>query len=173
MIRKITLLIYLLVFTCPLGYGQETTKCNQDIFTDTLLNNLTGNWIASGSVGSEKVVYSFRVQWVLNHQFLEMAFADTASKPEYTAKVFIGYDCQKDKYVIHWIDNFGGAFSETLGYGTMQNQSIEMLFEYPTGLLLNTFSFDKKNNQWTSHSVTKDEKGNWETFGYIVLKKKL
>lgn len=148
---------------------KEATKCNQDFFNDNLLDKLTGHWMATGKVGEDKVDYSFSVQWVLNHQFLEMTFADTATKPLYTAKVFIGYDCQKEKYVIHWMDNFGGAFSETLGYGVKKDQSIEMSFEYPAGHLLNTFSFDEKNNQWTSHSVTKDETGNWVTFGHILL----
>ncbi len=164
-------LTFILLFTSHLSYGQETIKCNQDIFNDTLLDKLTGHWIATGNVGSDSVVYNFSVQWVLNHQFLEMTFADTATKPEYTAKVFIGYDCQKDKYVIHWIDNFGGAFSETLGYGTKKDQSIKMIFDYPVGQLINTFSYDKKSDQWTSHSVTKDEKENWVTFGHIVLKR--
>jgi hypothetical protein len=160
-----------LVFNNHTIYGQATLKCNQDIFKDTLLEKLTGHWIATGNVGSDKVVYNFSVHWVLNHQFLEITFADTAAKPEYTANVFIGYDCPKEKYVIHWIDNFGGVFSETLGYGSKKDQSIEMLFDYPIGQLINTFSYDTKNDQWTSHSVTKDEKGAWVTFGHIVLKR--
>lgn len=168
-INLILLACFLFFIHTPV-YGQKMTNCNQDIFNDTLLDKLTGHWIAKGNVGADKVVYRFSVQWVLNHQFLEMTFADTAARPEYTAKVFIGYDCQKSKSVIHWIDNFGGAFSETLGYGTKNGSSIEMSFEYPIGQLLNTFSYDKKNNQWTSHSVVKDEKGNWVTFGHIVLK---
>ena len=170
-IANLITLTCILVFTSHLSFGQETIKCNQDIFNDTLLDKLTGHWIATGNVGSDKVVYNFSVQWVLNHQFLEITFADTATKPEYTAKVFIGYDCQKDKYIIHWIDNFGGAFSETLGYGTKKDKSIEMLFDYPVGQLTNTFSYDKKDDQWTSHSVTKDEKENWVTFGHIILKR--
>lgn len=134
----------ILMFTYQPCFGQKATKCNQDIFIDTLLDKLTGCWIATGNVSMDKVVYNFSVQWVLNHQFLEMTFADTANKPEYTAKVLIGYDCKLEKYVVHWLDNFGGAFSETLGYGTKKNQSIEISFEYPMGQLLNTFSYDKK-----------------------------
>ncbi|MCB0506593.1 MAG: hypothetical protein KDC58_13975, partial [Cyclobacteriaceae bacterium] len=68
-------------------------------------------------------------------------------------------------------DNFGGAFSETLGYGTRNIQSIEMLFEYAAGQLINTFSYDENGDQWTSHTVTKDEEGNWVTFGRIILKR--
>lgn len=174
---KMKKIVDLIILTCILmvishrSFGQETIKCNQEIFIDTLLDKLTGHWIVTGNVGSDKVVYNFSVQWVLNHQFLEITFSDTATKPEYTAKVFIGYNCQKNKYIIHWIDNFGGAFSETLGFGTKKDKSIEMLFDYPPGQLINTFSYEKKNDQWTSHSITKDKRGNWITFGHIVLKR--
>lgn len=42
----------------------------------------------------------------LNHQFVSLTFADTAKLPQYTAKVFIGYDCITERYVAHWLDNF-------------------------------------------------------------------
>lgn len=77
---------------------------------------------------------------------------------------------QKDQYVVHWLDNFGGAFSETLGYGEKKVQSIEISFDYPQGKLINTFAYDNKIDQWTSHSVIKAENETWVTFGNIVLK---
>jgi len=168
---KLRTLIFVLAFIANITYGQDTAKCNQNYFIDPLLQKLTGHWSATGNVGGDKVTYNFSNQWVLNHQFIELTFADKATKPAYTAKVFIGYDCTKDKYVVHWIDNFGGRFSETLGYGKKKDQSIEILFEYPEGQLINTFTYDSKNDSWTSHSITKDEKGNWVTFGDIYLKR--
>ncbi len=170
-IRNIIRLTFIFLFISHLIYGQEATKCNQDIFTDTLLDKLTGQWLAIGNVGGDKVVYKFSNEWVLNHQFLEMTFSDTAPKHEYTAKVLIGYDCKKDQYVVHWLDNFGGAFSETLGYGEKKDQSIEISFDYPQGKLINTFAYDNKIDQWTSHSVIKAENETWVTFGNIVLKR--
>lgn len=40
---------------------------------------------------------------------------DVSSPPNYEAMVFIGYDNTSERYVVHWIDVFGGRFSETLG----------------------------------------------------------
>lgn len=167
----ITILALILANTNGIVYGQDTIKCNSDYFNDSLLEKLVGNWTATGSIGGDKVFYNFSIQWVLNHQFLEMTITDTLPKPEYTAKVFIGYDCPKAKYVVHWIDKFGGKMSETLGYGQQKKQSIEILFEYPRGHFINTFSYDKKNDSWTSHSVSKDNKGDWVPFGQIYLER--
>ncbi len=167
---KSLVLFYLCLLTVNKCYSQDSIKCNQAVFNDTLLDKLNGNWMAVGTVASDKVVYSFSNKWVLNHQFLELSFADTAAKPEYSAHVYIGFDCEKHQYIVHWIDNFGGPFSETLGYGTQKGQSIELLFKYPMGTLINTFSYDQQNKQWTSHAVTRDESSNWIAFGHLVLK---
>ena len=60
---------------------------------------------------------SVKAEWVLNHQFLLVHIKDGSSPPIYEAMVFIGYDNTSERCVAHWIDVFGGRFSETLGYG--------------------------------------------------------
>lgn len=167
----ITFMLSLFLYSMLL-HAQDSIKCNQAIFNDSTLDKLAGSWTATGNIGGDSVTYTFSNQWVLNHQFLEMTFADTATIHAYTAKVLIGYNCKKDKYIIHWMDNFGGAFSETLGYGTKKDNSIEMLFDYPEGKLMNTFTFDNKSNTWTSHSVIVGDKGVLTVFGHITLKRK-
>ena len=92
---NIAILTFVLAFANSIVYGQDTIKCKSNYFNDTLLDKLVGNWTATGNVGGDKVFYNFSVQWVLNHQFLEMTFADTLPQPKYTAKVFIGFDCPK------------------------------------------------------------------------------
>ncbi len=149
--------------------AQDSLQCNQEYFSDSLLDQLTGPWQASGEVMGEKVGYAFNVLWVLNHQFLEMNLTDTSAQPAYIAKVMIGYDCDKKQYVVHWLDNFGGPFSETLGYGVQKGNAIEMVFNYPEGKLVNTFSYDLGNQQWTSHAVSLNKQGKWEVFSHIEL----
>lgn len=161
-----------ILFWSCYAQGQDTIQCKQEYFSDSLLDKLTGNWIAVGTVMDEPVVYQFSVQWILNHQFLELTFSDSMPIPEYTARVLIGYNCEKERYVVHWLDNFGGAFSETLGYGSREDQSIVFSFDYPNGELQNTFSFDSKSGQWTSHSVMRGARSEIVTFGRIVLSRK-
>ena len=33
------------------------------------------------------------------------------------AEVFFGYGNMSEQYVAHWLDTFGGRYSEVLGYG--------------------------------------------------------
>ena len=150
-------------------HAQDTLKCNQDYLNDPLLEQMNGNWTGSGEVMGEKVGYRFSVQWVLNHQFLEMNFSDTSANPAYVAKVSIGYDCDKKKYIIHWLDNFGAPYSETLGYGIRKGDAIEMSFDYPDGKMINTFSFDSNNHTWTSHAVSLNKDGRWVSFANILM----
>ncbi len=87
------------------------------ILQDSLLEQLTGDWSMAGRVRGRPVSYTFHAAWVLNHQFLELRMRDVADPPAYQATVYLGYDNTSDRYVCHWLDAFGGRFSETLGYG--------------------------------------------------------
>ncbi len=152
--------------------SQDTTKCKETVFNDNLLEKIIGNWNVNGNIGGDAVNYHFNAIWELNHQFVALTFADTATNPQYTAKVYIGYDCVSERYVMHWLDNFGGRFSETLGYGIKSGNNIEFRFEYPDGSFINKFMYDVTKDSWQFHTTTKNNKGIWITFGDIYLKRK-
>ncbi|MFH1120383.1 MAG: hypothetical protein V1775_11210 [Bacteroidota bacterium] len=78
------------------------------------------------------MTYHFNGNWELNHQFMVLTFADTAAQPLYTARVFIGYYCVIERYVCHWLDNSGGRFSETPGYGTLTETPLNSALNTPT-----------------------------------------
>lgn len=44
-----------------------------------------------------------------------------------------------ERYVAHWLDVFGGRFSETLGFGKREGNSIRFLFENSMAYSTNTF----------------------------------
>src|SRR5215510_6509117 len=85
------------------------------------------------------------------------------------AMVFIGYDNTSKRYVVHWLDHFGGRFSETLGYGLRSGNSIKFVFEYPDGPFHNTFTWDEKTGGWNFLLQTKDKTGNWVVFAEDTL----
>src|SRR5947209_2187974 len=60
----------------------------------------------------------------------------------------IGYDNISERYVAHWIDVFGGRFSETLGYGKRAGNEIDFIFEYPDGPFRTNFIWDATRGQW-------------------------
>lgn len=145
-------------------------------FRDGLLDKLVGRWKVTGTIAGQAIEHRCDAEWVLNHQFLRVHFLDVTRgvqgragemrDPRYEAEVFIGYDYMSERYVAHWLDTFGGRFSEVLGYGARQNRnrSIRFIFEGGSGPLHNTFTWNKDDATWTMLIRQKDSKGRWQTF---------
>jgi hypothetical protein len=98
---------------------------------------MVGHWTMNGTLMGQPTTRTVQAKWVLNHQFLgthEWGPPDPKTgKPQYEAMPVIGYDNMSERYVAHWIDVFGGRFSETLGYGKHVGNEIDFIFEYPDG----------------------------------------
>ena len=144
---------------------------------DRLLDELVGNWEVTGTVVGEPLRHSCAVEWILNHQFLRIHFLDIGTKasrkkkagrddhPRYEAMVFVGYDNMSDRYVVHWLDIFGGRFSEILGYGQLMGRnSIRFRFEGGTVPLHNTITWNPQKRTWSMIIDQKNPKGKWTRF---------
>src|SRR5918995_1161802 len=86
-------------------------------FKDDLLDNLVGEWKLVRRMQSRITENVVKAEWVLNHQFFRIQMRDVENPPAYEATVFIGWDPLQERYVVHWLDVFGGRSSQTLGYG--------------------------------------------------------
>src|SRR5689334_22119979 len=150
--------------------AQEPLDGRNRIFRDDLLDNLTGDWKLTRQIRGRSVENSLKSEWVLNHQFLLVHMKDVNSPPSDEAMVYIGYDNTSERYVAHWIDVFGGRFSETLGYGKRSGNSIKFIFEYPDGPFHNTFTWDEKTGAWNFLLQTKNKTGNWVVFAEDTLR---
>jgi len=110
---------------------------------------------------------------VLNHQFLRLHEKTEASAPtserRYEAIWFLGYDPVSDRYVLHLLDVFGGRFSETLGYGTRDGDSIRFVFEYPDGPFHTTYRWRPETGTWQWLMEQKDKEGKWTNFADLKL----
>src|SRR5262249_47251818 len=113
---------------------------------------MVGAWQLSGAIMHRPVKHTIEAEWVLNHQFLRIHEKDAADaapgEVPYEAMVMVGYDNASDRYVAHWIDIYGGRFSETLGYGRRSADQIEFIFEYPDGPFHTTFRWKPDQHQW-------------------------
>jgi hypothetical protein len=150
---------------------------------DALLNELVGKWRVRGRIAGQPIEHACDADWVLNHQFLRVHFIDASAiksrnakakerKAEYEAEVFIGYDNMSERYVAHWLDTFGGRFSESLGYGRREGaNAVKFVFEYPNGPLHNTFSWKTDDKTWSILIEQKDATGKWTTFAEEVLER--
>lgn len=168
-------LTFLLVASCafqsPLQ-AQESLDGSSRVFQDPLLNNLVGQWKLQRTIGGRTVENSVTVEWVLNHQFLRIHMKDVKTPSTYEAMVFVGYDNTSERYVVHWIDVFGGRFSETLGYGSRNDNSIKFIFEYPDGPFHNTFTWNPETMSWRFLMEQKNKDGKWVTFAEDRLTKR-
>jgi hypothetical protein len=141
----------------------------QHTFQDELLNKMAGRWKLTGTIRGKSVEHSVEAQWVLNHQFLQVHEKDVAAPPPYEANVMIGYDNSSERYVAHWLDVYGGRFSETLGYGSRAGDQIEFVFEYPDGPFHTTFRWIADKQQWQWQMRTKNSAGKWVEFADLIL----
>jgi hypothetical protein len=153
------------VFTAQVAVGQVDGR--NRVFQDSTLDRLVGHWNVERTMEGRTTSSDLRGEWVLNHQYLLLHYQQPhlPSATAYEAMVFIGYDNASERYVAHWIDVFGGRFSETLGYGIRNGNAVHFVFEYPDGPFHNTFTFDPVKGSWTSLLRTKNAKGEWVTFG--------
>ena len=142
------------------------------LFQDPLFEQLTGNWAMVGAVRARPATYSLRVEWTLNHQFLRLDMRDVNEPPAYQASVYIGYDNTSERYVAHWLDAFGGRFSETLGFGKRSGNSVLFVFEYPDGPFHTTFTLNPDAKTWSVLMEDRDRSGSWKEFAHYTLTRK-
>ena len=142
------------------------------VFQDSLVERLAGDWSMPGTVRGEPATFSLHAEWVLNHQFLRLDMRDAAEPPAYQATVYIGRDNTSDRYVAHWLDVFGGRWSETLGYGTRVGDEIRFVFEYPDGPFHTTFTLDPRTGSWTLLMRNRAPDGAWREFARYELRRR-
>jgi hypothetical protein len=163
------LITTLLLALTPVGGGAQTSAA----WPDDMLNHMAGTWKLEGKVTGHDAHHEVRADWVLNHQFLNIQERTAAGAPtsehRYEASWFLGYDPISERYVLHLLDVFGGRFSETLGYGTRDGDSIRFVFEYPDGPFHTTYRWFPQNDSWQWLMEQKDKAGKWATFADLKL----
>ena len=172
MLRTLPILLALsLVVTATLA--QEAQPDAQQAFEDPLLDELVGQWAMEGSLMGEPVEYSLKADWVLRHQFLVLEMRDIAVPSQYEATIYIGRDPETDRYVVHWLDQFGGRPSATLGFGKREDNVVRLVFDYPSGQFRDTFSFNRESGSWHFRIEAQTPDGSWSEFAdHILVKNK-
>lgn len=134
------------------------------IFKDDLLDNLVGEWRLVRKMQGRITENVVKAEWVLNHQFFRIQMRDVENPPAYEATIFIGWDPMQERYVVHWLDVFGGRSSQTLGYGTRNGHTIKFAFAYPDHPFVNTFSWNPEARTWNFLMQQKNPNKSWSLF---------
>jgi len=134
------------------------------VFHDSLFQQLVGDWTMTGAVKGQPVTYRMHAEWVLQHTFFRIEMQDAANPSQYQAMVYIGYDNVSDRFVAHWIDSFGGRFSETLGYGKRDGNTIAFEFDHPDAPFVTTFTREIDADGWRLEMKDHLADGSWRSF---------
>lgn len=117
--------------------------------------------------------HAVQAEWVLNHQFFRIHEKDPNPPRDgevpYEAIIMVGFDNSSERYVAHWLDIYGGRFSETLGYGTHVGDEIRFVFEYPDAPFHTTFRWLPDSQQWRWLMQSKSKSGQWTQFADMTL----
>jgi hypothetical protein len=144
---------------------------------ETLLDQMTGNWILKGTIDGKETTHDITTAWVLGHQYIritEISREKNASgKPEYEASVFISFDTKKNEYTCLWLDNTGngGLSAQAVGHAKLEANKIEFIFKISdTSTFHTVFLYDKSDSwQWI---MDDEENGKYQPFARVKLTRK-
>jgi hypothetical protein len=153
------LLIVALCWAAPAA-AQEATLAGMD----SLLERLVGNWEMAGEVRGHPAIYHLEARRVLRGRFVELHMVDVATPPQYEARVFVGVDSAGSRYVVHWLDNFGAAYSIPHAVGHATGDTIQFTFAYADGPFRDTFAYDRQHDRWNFLLESGDSTGAWRLF---------
>ena len=162
--------------------GQERTppaalNGPQAAVQDSLLDRLVGRWTMSGAVRGKPATLNLDADWVLQHRFLRLVMMDVKQPAAYEANVYIGDDPVGERFVAHWLDNFGGWWSETLGYArhsgaAARRTALTFVFDYPDGPFHTTFTLGDDGSTWSVLMQDRGPDGNWREFAHYAVRRR-
>lgn len=172
--QLITVIIPLLITAFPhCCAAQDELDGPHRIFEDSFLDSLVGSWELTGKMGAHELVQDVTAEWVLNHHFLRIDYRETAEKPvgtvRYEGVAYVGYNNVTHRYVMHLLDVWGGRYSETLGYGEREGDTIRFVFDYPDGLFHLLLTRRPGEQTWEMLLLRRAADGGWSTFAERYL----
>jgi hypothetical protein len=154
---------------CPSAASSQEARMN-----DPLLDALAGQWVLRGEITGKATTHDVEASWVLNHRFLRLhersRETTMAGEPQYDAEVFIGWDSAGSRYVVHWMDVFGGGFSLT-GYGQREGSVIPIVFATGDDRFHTTFAFDAGAGVWNC-TMDSEHGGELRPFARLLMTKR-
>jgi hypothetical protein len=147
-------------------------EAQQPTLADALLDHLVGDWVLTGTIRHTPTTHDVKGAWVLNHQFVQLHEVSRekntgTNTPLYEAIVLIGLDAKTNKYLIHWMDVYGGGFS-LVGRADRRSAEIPMVFDNADGHFFTTLTYDAGLDRWT-WAMDNEEKGQRTEFGRLSM----
>ena len=113
----------------------------------------------TGSVRGRPATYTLDATRVLQGRFVE-------------ARVFIGVDSVGGRYIAHWLDRFGAAYSIPHGTGDARGDTVLLDFPYPAGAFRDAFVYDRQSDTWHFRLEAADSTGAWRLFAEYQVRRR-
>lgn len=137
-----------------------------------LLRALDGRWVMTGDVMTKPVTYDLEAGPTLAAAFTELHMTDVQVPPQYEARVFLGWDADNRRVIVHWLDSFGGPFSVPHGTGTIDGQTISFVIPYADGPFRDTLVRDPATGTWRFTIEAGRKDGSWRHFAAYEMRRK-
>ena len=170
--KKLLQLILLFVLVSPV-----TVKSQQISQPDSLLNNLAGKWVLTGTIEGQKTTHDVDAKRVLNGQYVQIKEVsrekDEKGNPLYDAVIYICWQDAKKQYFCLWLDNTSneGISNQVIGRAKQNGDKIEMLFKFSDANQFHTtFIYDRETDTW-QWLMDGEENGKLQPFARVKLTK--
>lgn len=170
--KKLLQLILLFVLVSPV-----TVKSQQISQPDSLLNNLAGKWVLTGTIEGQKTIHDVDAKRVLNGQYVQIKEVsrekDEKGNPLYDAVIYICWQDAKKQYFCLWLDNTSneGISNQVIGRAKQNGDKIEMLFKFSDANQFHTtFIYDRETDTW-QWLMDGEENGKLQPFASVRLTK--
>ena len=170
--KKLLQLILLFVLVSPV-----TVKSQQISQPDSLLNNLAGKWVLTGTIEGQKTTHDVDAKRVLNGQYVQIKEVsrekDEKGNPLYDAVIYICWQDAKKQYFCLWLDNTSneGISNQVIGRAKQNGDKIEMVFKFSDANQFHTtFIYDREADTW-QWLMDGEENGKLQPFARVKLTK--
>jgi len=170
--KKLLQLILLFVLISPV-----TVKSQQISQPDSLLNNLAGKWVLTGTIEGQKTTHDVDAKRVLNGQYVQIKEVsrekDEKGNPLYDAVIYICWQDAKKQYFCLWLDNTSneGISNQVIGRAKQNGDKIEMVFKFSDANQFHTtFIYDRETDTW-QWLMDGEENGKLQPFARVKLTK--
>jgi hypothetical protein len=145
---------------------------------DSLMDNMVGRWVMTGTIDNEKVTHDVHVDRILKGHYLRIHEVarekDAVGDPAYEAWIHIAWDKVNSEYVVMWLDNTAitNFASDGVGHGKPDGDRITLIWKSADGSgIHNTFAYERKSGKWFWTIDNVDTAGSTSRFARLELKR--
>jgi len=164
----------ILITAILLVVSLQSAGAQQPTFLDPLVDKMTGDWIMTGTISGKQVTHDVHAEWVLNHQYVRIHEVsrerNDKGQPAYEAEVYVAWNQQAKQYTCVWLDVYGGATTESLGYAKPDGDTIAFVIK-GDDIFHTTFIYDATTNSWEWRMDSEKKDGTLKPFARLKLTK--